>query len=233
IGVRILCKGFRAPGDRACVLGNIPRRAAIPGISLGAIMREARMLRRRMKFNVSQLSSRCYRHAERLDSAIEVLIIERVLIKPGGFKRRNSCYFISHEPDTIVAVIRFDLSYGCVVPSGNSRLLSHGVAQGSKSEGLVNSDYVVLAVRSVVIHVALVGMTLAPSPFVWHNVFRFGKIRCPLVYRSVQVVNVHQNSVRRYVMNVASMVIGVRVLGEISGEWIDPGARTDQVLGAV
>src|SRR5262245_56377344 len=34
-------------------------------------------------------------------------------------------------------------------------------------------------------------------------------------------------------MNVASMVVRVRVLREISGKWIDPGARTDQVLSAV
>ena len=34
-------------------------------------------------------------------------------------------------------------------------------------------------------------------------------------------------------MNVAAVIVRVWVLGEESGEWIDPGTRTDQVLGAV
>ena len=48
---------------------------------------------------------------------------------------------------------------------------------GSKTKRLVNSAiHGVLTVRSVVIHVALVGMTLAPGAFVRDDVFRFGKI---------------------------------------------------------
>jgi len=38
VSILILSKSFRAPGDRVCVLGNIPRGAAISSISLGAIM---------------------------------------------------------------------------------------------------------------------------------------------------------------------------------------------------
>ena len=38
VGVLILRKSFRAPRDRACVLSNSPRRAAVSRISLGAIM---------------------------------------------------------------------------------------------------------------------------------------------------------------------------------------------------
>ena len=34
-------------------------------------------------------------------------------------------------------------------------------------------------------------------------------------------------------MNVAAVIVRVWVLGEEAGEWIDPGARADQVLGAV
>ena len=57
IRVLIRRKRFRAPGDRACVLGNIPRRAAESSISLCAIMRPARMLRRRVKSDVADINS--------------------------------------------------------------------------------------------------------------------------------------------------------------------------------
>jgi hypothetical protein len=38
VGILILRKSFRSPCDRASVLGNIPRCAAVSSISLGAIM---------------------------------------------------------------------------------------------------------------------------------------------------------------------------------------------------
>src|SRR5262249_5055727 len=57
VRVLILRKSFRAPGDRACVLGNIPRRAAIPGISLGAIVCKGGMLGRCMKSDVRNVYS--------------------------------------------------------------------------------------------------------------------------------------------------------------------------------
>jgi len=175
VGILILRESFRAPGDRACVLGNIPRGAAISSISLCAIMCKAGMLRRRMKANVRYVYSGSNRHAERLDSAIEVLVVQRVFIVPdssGGVR-----HFIAHEPDTVGAWIRLNLVYCRTCPSRDRRLLSHGGSGTSKTKGLINSGYGVRAVRSVVIHVALVRMTLAPGPFVRDNVFRFGKIR--------------------------------------------------------
>ena len=70
-------------------------------------------------------------HAERLDGTIQVLVIKRVLIVPdsGGWVG----YFVTHEPDTIVAVIRFDLIYRRASPSCNGRLLSHGGADGTEN----------------------------------------------------------------------------------------------------
>jgi hypothetical protein len=61
-------------------------------------------------------------------------------------------------------------------PSQNSRLLSHRVAYATKAKGLIDSGYAVLTIRSVVIHVALVRMSLAPSTFVRGDVLRLGKI---------------------------------------------------------
>ena len=110
-----------------------------------------------------------------MNRSIEILVIHREFIVPdsGG----GVGYFVAHEPDTIVAVIRFDLSYHRASPGSNGRLLPMGGAYRSKAERLVDSGYAVAAVRSVVIHVALVGMTLAPGAFVRNDVIRFGKIR--------------------------------------------------------
>ena len=55
VGVLIGRKSFSAPRDRACVLGNIPRRAAIPSVSLGTIMRETWMLRRHVEADVTDI----------------------------------------------------------------------------------------------------------------------------------------------------------------------------------
>ena len=64
-----------------------------------------------------------------------------------------------------------------------------------------------LTVGNVVIHVALARMTLAPGVFVWDHVLRFGKIGRTRVLRRDQVTRLHQNSVRRYVMNVAAVIV--------------------------
>ena len=170
-------KGFRAPSDRVCVLGNIPRRAAIPGISLGAIMCNARMLRRHVKPDVTDTDSGSQRHAERLNRTIQILVIEGILIVPDASRRVG--HLVTHEPDTIVAVVRFDLIYRRTSPSFNGRLLSHRVAHEIEGERLVDPDYAALTVRCVVIHIALVGMTLAPGAFMWDDVFRFSKIGRP------------------------------------------------------
>ena len=107
--------------------------------------------------------------------AIEVLVVQRVFIVPDASGGVGD--FVAHKPDAIVAGIRFDLIYRRASPSHDGRLLSHGGAHGSKTKGLINSGYGVRTVRSVVIHVALVRMTLAPGAFVRDDVFRFGKIR--------------------------------------------------------
>jgi hypothetical protein len=179
IGVLILRKRFRAPGDRACVLGNTPRSAAISLAVKSAIICKGGMLRRRMKADVRDVYSWPNRHAERLDRAVEVLVIESVFIVPHA--RTGVRYFETHEPDTIIAVIRFDLIYCRAAPGHDRWLLAHRGSCASKTEGLVNPGYGVRTVRSIVIHVALVGMTLAPGAFVRHDVFGFGKIRRSLV----------------------------------------------------
>jgi hypothetical protein len=128
IGVLIGRKSFRAPSDQGWVGGiNVPRCAAVPGVSYRAIMRKAGMLRWRMKVDVSDIDSRSHRHSERLNRPIEVLVIERVLIVPHTATQVG--YFVTHEPDTIGARSRFDrVAHGRASPGFNRRLLSHGRA---------------------------------------------------------------------------------------------------------
>jgi len=132
-----------------------------------------------MKSDVSNIDSSSYRHSERLNGSIEVLVIERVLIMPHASVWPR--HLPAHKPDAIGAWSRLDLIYRRAGPSLNGGLLSHGVAHGAKTKRLIDSTYAVLTVRSVVIHVAFRGMSRAPDAFVWDDVIRFGKVLCPRV----------------------------------------------------
>jgi hypothetical protein len=207
--VRVLIrrKSFRAPRDRGWVGGiSIPWDAAIAGVSYRAIMRKGGMLRWRMKPDVSDIDSRSYWHGERLNRPIEVLVIERELIVPHAATQVG--YFVTHEPDPIGPWSRFDwVAHGRVSPGFNRRLLSHGRANWRKAESGRATANTVLLVRSVVVHVALAWMTLAPGVFVRHDVFRFGKIGSVRILRRDQVTGVHQNPVRCYIMTMAGVIV--------------------------
>ena len=212
--VRVLIsrKRFRVPCDRGSVLDNIPLHAAVPGVTHSPIMRKAGMLRWRMKPDVSDIDASSYRHAERLNGAIEVLVIERVFIVPHAATQVS--YFVADEENAVAsrrrARSRLDLIYrraSSCSPSHNGRLLSMGDARRIKAEsGRAAADSVLL-VRSVVVHIALVRVSLAPGPFVRDDVFRFGKIGRVRILRRDQVTRLHQNSVRRRVMTVAAVVV--------------------------
>jgi hypothetical protein len=130
-----------------------------------------------VKPDVTDTDSGSQRHAERLNRTIQILVVEGILIVPDASRRVG--HLVTHEPDTIVAVVRFDLIYRRTSPSFNGRLLSHRVAHEIEGERLVDPDYAALTVRCVVIHIALVRMTLAPGAFVRDDVFRFSKIGRP------------------------------------------------------
>ena len=230
VGVLILRKSFRAPRDRACVLGNIPRSAAISLIIERAIIRPTRLLDRRVKADVGDAYSRPNRHGERLDRAIEVLVVQRVFIVPDASGGVGD--FVTHEPDTIVEVIGFELVYRGTGPGHDRWLLAHGGANSGKGEGGRAATDVIPLVGSIVVHVALVWMTLAPGVFVRDDVFRFGKVEGALVLGRNQVTRIHQHSMRCCVMNVTGMIVRCRTR-ENSGEGIGPCARTDAGLAAV
>ena len=139
VGVLIQCKCFGTPRDRACVLCHSPRCAAIAGIALGAIMWPARMLRRSVETDVRYVYPWSKRYSEGLDAAIKVLVIERIFIVP--YASGWVGHFVTHKPNTIVAVLRFDLIYGRACPGFNGWLLTHGAAHGTETKRLVDSSY--------------------------------------------------------------------------------------------
>jgi len=134
----------------------------------------AGLLNRRMKPDIAYVNSRSDRYAERLNTTIQILVVKRVFIVPhAGTGVRH---FKAHEPDAIIARIRLDLVYRRASPRSNGWLLSHGGTHRTKRERLVDSGYGITLVRSVVVHVALARMTLAPGVFMRDDVIRFGKI---------------------------------------------------------
>ena len=64
------------------VLSHSPWSAAIARLLKVPSLAQAGMLRRRMKSDVADVDSASQRHTEGLDRAIEVLVIERVLVVP-------------------------------------------------------------------------------------------------------------------------------------------------------
>jgi len=109
------------------------------------------------------------RHAEGLNRAIEVFIVEGVLVVPNP--SRGVSHLVTHEPDAIVSRIRLDLIYcrACTSPGHDSRLHSHGRAERRKREvsSAANAER---PIGDVVIHVALPWMSLAPGVFMRANV---------------------------------------------------------------
>ncbi len=183
-----------------------------------------------MECDITDVNSSSQRHAKGLDGAIQVLVVQSVLIVPDSGRWID--YFVTHKPDAIIAWVRLDLiHYGaCSGPGHDSRLHSHGRAERRKRE-IVNAGYAELAIGDVVIHVALPGMRLAPCVFMRAEVCRFSEVGRIRVEVCIQVVDLDPDPVRHAVMGVAGMIVGAR--WERAGERIDPCARTDLALVAI
>jgi len=103
IGVLVLRERLARPGYGIGGLSNSPGSTAVAPIVQRAVVSPTRFLRRRVEADVSDVHSRSHRHAKRLNRAIEVLVVERVLIVPNS----NSWigHLVTHEPDAVVARI--------------------------------------------------------------------------------------------------------------------------------
>src|SRR5262249_32139859 len=109
IGVLVLHKGLRAPRYRIGSLSRGPGRAAKPGVVKGAIVCPARMLGWGMKSDVANVGTNSQRHTEGLDSSIQVLVIQSVLIVPDPRDRVR--YFVTQKPNPICPRSGLDLAH--------------------------------------------------------------------------------------------------------------------------
>jgi hypothetical protein len=81
-----------------------------------------------MKVDVAYIDSGSQWHTERLNSSIEVHVVEGILIVPDALAWIG--HFVSHEPDAIICGIGLVTGHGraCACPSCDRRLLLHGRA---------------------------------------------------------------------------------------------------------
>src|ERR1044072_1506966 len=100
-GVRVLVlrERLRTPGQRARGLDRTPGRIAKACIPEGSIVGKGRMIARSVKADVAYGNSTTQGHPEELNRAIQVHIIDGILVVPdaGGWIR----YLISNEPTAI------------------------------------------------------------------------------------------------------------------------------------
>jgi hypothetical protein len=123
--------------------------------------------------DVTDVHSRSQGHAEGLNRPIQVLVIEGVLIVPDAATQVG--YFITHEPDSIVAGVRLNLIHRRAGPSHDCRL--HAYRRGGRRKREVRSSaHGKLTVGSIVVHVTFSGMSQAPLIFVRGHILSFGKI---------------------------------------------------------
>lgn len=223
VGVLVLGKGFAVPGygSVAELVVVIPGHAAITLVVKRAIVCPARLLGRRVESDVSEIGPSTQRHGKGLNTAIEILIVQGVLIVINS--RRWIGHLVPHKPDPIVSPIRLDLIYRCACPSRDRREHSHGLIKRGKCEvrRAANKE---VTVGSVVIHVTLPRMGLTPGILKGIQVLRFDEIGCTLIERCVQIIDVNANPVRYAVMCVTRVVGWIWIRCEKSGKRIDPCA---------
>ena len=181
-----------------------------------------------MKTYVSDAASR--RHSKRLNRAIQILVIDRILVMP------NSSGWVGHsianERNAIVSRIGLDLIDGCSSPGKDGRVLLHRGSDRRKGEMRRSAD-TELTIGDVVIHVALPGISLAPGVFMGSDVLTFGEIGRARILRCVQVAHCHRDPVRGACMRVAGVVGRAWRSWEDARKGIHPRARAQPTLAIV
>jgi hypothetical protein len=124
VGVLAVRKRFAVPRHSPAGLTNGPWSATIPLVIEGAVVCPARMLRRRVKSDITDVSGNP-RHAKGLNATIKVHVKDGVLIVPNV--RGRVCHLVTNEENPIVTQIGLDLVYccACSYPSLDGRLHSH------------------------------------------------------------------------------------------------------------
>lgn len=174
-----------------------------------------------MKTNITDVHASSDRYTERLNRAIEIFVIDRVVIMPDSGRRIR--HLVADKENAIVTRIGLDLvhSGASSCPGLDCRLHSHCATNGAKRETRSARD-MELTVRDIVKHVALVRMTLAPRVLMRSNVCGFAEIRRIWIQCRIQVAVLDPDPVRHAVMCVPVVVVGGRWEG--ASEGIDPCA---------
>ncbi len=181
-----------------------------------------------MKSDVGDVSTWPQWHTKRLDSSVEVLVIQGILVVPDSLTGIG--HFVSHKPEAVIARIGFDLVQCHACPCHEGRSPPDCGAKRGKCEARCAAD-AVLAIRNVVIHVAFTGMRLAPCVLVRSDILGFSKIGRAWIQVLVQIIDLNPDPMRYTVVRMAGVV--VRGGWESTGERVDPGARTDAALAAI
>jgi len=225
ISVLVLGKCFAIPSYGIGGLSDGPWRAAVSLIVLRAVVSPPGFLWWRVKIDVADINPKSQRHAERLNSAVEILVVHGVFVMP--YTGTWVGHFVTHKPNSVVAWIGFYLAYRPTSPGRDGWLHLHRRADGRKCEIVWASVNGKPPVGDIVIHVALPGMRLTPRVLMRSDVLTFRKIGRSSVERRVQIIDLNPDPVGYAVMVVAVMVIGnVVPRGEKAREGVYPGARS-------
>ena len=128
-----------------------------------------------MKINVTNVHSRRQRHSKGLNAAIEVFVINGVVIVPDSGRRIG--HLIANEENTIISRVGLDLVHsGASSCPGLDGGLHSKRATNSRKREVGGASDMELAVRDVVKHVALIRMTLAPGVFMRTDVCGLAEI---------------------------------------------------------
>ena len=181
-----------------------------------------------MKADVSDVGTWPQWHTKRLDSSVQILVIQGILIVPDSLTGIG--HFVSNKPEAVIARIRLDLVDSRACPCHEGRSPPDRRAKRRKCEARCAAD-AELAIRNVVVHIAFSGMRLAPCVLVGSDILGFGEVRRALIQVLVQIIDLNPDPVRYSVVCVATMIVRRGWKGACEG--IDPTTRTDAGLVAI
>ena len=157
-----------------------------------------------MKADVTDVDTRPQGHTKRLDSSVQVLVIQSILIVPDS--GTGIGYFVSHEPEAIIARVRLDLVYCLACPRHDGRSPPDRGGKRRKCEARYAGD-AELAIRNVVVHIAFRGMVVAPRVLVGSDILGFGEVRRALIQVLVQIIDFNPDPMRYTVVRMAAVVV--------------------------
>ena len=208
IRVLILRKRFAVPSYGIAHLGHSPWCAAVTLVVKRSIVCPTGFLRRCMKTGVADIHSGCQSYTERLNPAIKVLVEHGILIVPDPSSW--VAHLVAHEPDAIVTGIGLNLAYCSSCPCHDGRLHPHRGTNARKCEIRWAAADGKLTVGSVVVHVALPRMRLAPGVFMRGNILSFAEIDRARILRWIQVAHCHRDPVRCASVTMATVIVCAR-----------------------